>query len=49
MESELEKAWRDFLFEFGYSFGFIWVVNRLPWLRLKSQYQSRLDSKLKGE
>jgi len=48
MESELAKAWRDALFEFGYSFGMIWIVTRIPWLRLKPEYQSRLEAKLKG-
>ena len=49
MESEFEKAWRDFLFEFGYTFGMIWVANRIPWRKLKPHYQKRLDAKLKGD
>jgi len=47
METELDKAWCDFLFEFGYMIGCIWMVNRIPWLKLKPHYQARLDAKLK--
>ncbi len=49
MENEFEKAWRDFVFEFGYSIGVIWIINRTVGLKLKPQYQSRLDDKLKSE
>ena len=48
-ENEADKAWRNFLFEFGYAIGAIWVINRIPWIQLKPQFQKRLDAKLKGE
>jgi len=49
MENEVEKAWRDLLFEFGYAYGVIWAIQRMKWLKLKPHYQIRLDAKLKGE
>ena len=49
MENEFIKAWRDFLFEFGYAYGIIWVIQRIKWLKLKTHYQKRLDAKLKIE
>lgn len=45
-ENEFEKAWRDFMFEFGYAFGFIWLVNKCKYLKLKDYYQKRLDERL---
>jgi len=49
METEAEKALRDFLFAFGYSIGVIWVIQRIKWLKLKPHFQTRLNAKLKGE
>ena len=48
-ENEVDKAWRDFLFEFGYTYRIIWVIQRIKWLKLKPHYQKRLDAKLKEE
>jgi hypothetical protein len=49
MKPDADKALKDFLFEFGYSMGIIWIINRIPWLKLKPQYQTRLNTKLKNQ
>ena len=43
---DLREACLDFAFEFGYMIGVIWIVNRIPQLKLKPWAQARLDKKL---
>lgn len=38
----------DLKFEIVYALGFIWLINRIPFLKLKKQYQERLDDKFKN-
>ena len=45
VESELKESWRDFLFEFGYSIGIIYLIERIKFLKLKHHYQIRLNDK----
>ena len=42
---ELTEAWRDFLFEFGYSIGVVWVMGKMKCRKLKPWAQERLDNK----
>ena len=41
-ENEVLKAWRDFLFEFGKTFGVLYIVKKLKFLKFKDWVQRRM-------
>lgn len=43
---ETREAWRDFGFLFARAIGIIWIVNHVPFLRLKQWAQDREDGLL---
>lgn len=43
-ENEVEKATRDFMYQFAKAIGVVWLVEKLPFLELKPQYKERRDN-----
>ncbi len=43
--TNLDKAWKDFLFELAYGVGIIWMINRTKFLKLKPWVEERLANK----
>jgi len=40
-EDELSEAIRNFLYEFGKSLGIIWLIKKIPFLKLKDWVEER--------
>ena len=46
--NNINEAWLDFLFEFGYSLRIVYLVHKIKGLKLKNWAQIRLDKKTKN-
>lgn len=46
---EVQEDWKDFLFAVCKATGVIWLVNHVPFLRLKQWAQDRQDGLIPGK